>query len=156
MRGALRVRSYADPPEALLDYPRWWLRRADRDAEPLTEAPERLEAHWDARGLRVQLKGIDDRDAAEQLRGREILVERAELPPTGPREYYRDELLGFAVRNGAGALLGELSHFVDAPAGALMVVRGEKRDRWLPASPPHLRRVDSERREIEVDWPEDF
>ena len=50
-----------------------------------------------------------------------------------------------------------LQHFLEAPAGALMVVKAEdERERWLPATAPHLRRVDLERREIEVDWPADF
>jgi ribosomal 30S subunit maturation factor RimM len=38
-----------------------------------------------------------------------------------------------------------------------MVVKdADERERWLPASAPHLKRVDLERREIEVDWPAEF
>ncbi len=36
-----------------------------------------------------------------------------------------------------------------------MVVKGE-REYTVPAVPPHLRRVDLQRRLIEVDWPADF
>ena len=105
--------------------------------------------------MRVQLEGVADRDAAEQLAGREILVERGQVPAIGPREYYREDLEGFTVRNCEGVVLGVLQHFLEAPAGALMVVRGDK-ERWLPASAPFLKRVDLERREIEIDWPADF
>ncbi len=105
--------------------------------------------------LRVALDGVEDRDAAEALRGCEILVERAALPPPQAHEYYREDLLGFTVRNVEGVVLGTVQHFLTAPATAVMVVRGE-REYVLPAAPPHLRRVDLERREIEVDWPADF
>lgn len=151
MRGAVRVQSYTEPADALLHHRRWMLRRAD-GAE---QSYQLRESHWDGRTLRVALAGIDSRDAAEQLRGSQILLPRSSLPAPAEREYYREDLLGFQVRNGEGVRLGELTHFLEAPAGALMVIRGE-RERWLPAAPPCLRRVDLERREIEVDWPADL
>jgi ribosomal 30S subunit maturation factor RimM len=52
-------------------------------------------------------------------------------------------------------LLGKLEHFLAAPSMPLMLVRGE-REYAVPAGPPHLRRVDLQRHEIEVDWPADF
>ena len=69
------------------------------------------------------------------------------------REYYREDLLGFEVREprGRAARPGAAS-FVEAPANPVMVVLGE-REHWVPALPPHLVRVELARREIEVDWP---
>lgn len=114
-----------------------------------------LRTQWVTRGLQAMLEGVTDRDAAELLRGCEILIEREARPLPAQHEYYCDDLLGFTVRNAQGAILGTLQHFLEAPAGALMVVSGE-REQWLPASPPYLKRVDIERREVEVDWPADF
>lgn len=151
VRGAVRVQSYTEPPDALLQHRRWLLRHTDGADEHV----EVRETHWDGRLLRVSLAEVDNRDAAERLRGCDILLERSELPPPGAREYYREDLLGFQVRNREGVPLGELVHFLEAPAGALMVVRGD-RERWLPANAPCLQRVDLARREIEVDWPADF
>jgi ribosomal 30S subunit maturation factor RimM len=37
----------------------------------------------------------------------------------------------------------------------MVVVEGE-RERWLPLTSQHLRRVDPDARELLVDWPEDF
>jgi 16S rRNA processing protein RimM len=151
LRGALKVRSFADPPQSLLQYRSWRLRRPDGS----DEGYQVLHSQWDGHTMRVQLEGIADRDAAELLTGRDILVEREQLPAAGPGEYYREDLEGFTVRNSDGVILGVLQHFLEAPAGALMVVSGEK-ERWLPATAPFLRRVDLERREIEMDWPVDF
>lgn len=151
IRGWLKVVSYTEPPEALLGYRGWRLRHADgaeMDCQP-------RDAEWDGRFLRVALHGVDDRNAAEGLRGCEVLVRRAELPRPGAREHYQEDLLGCEVRNQAGVLLGTLQQFVDAPTAAVMVVRGE-REYWIPAAPPHLRRVELEQRRVLVDWPEDF
>ena len=148
VRGWLKIHSYTDPPENLLEYRVWTLARVDGPRTPRTVA----EAAFDGRWLRVRLEGIEDRDAAELLRGMDIEVARAALPPTAAREYYCDDLIGCRVRDRAGVELGEVSHFVEAPAGALMVVRGP-RELWVPAEPRYLVRVDLERGEIEVDWP---
>jgi 16S rRNA processing protein RimM len=149
------VQSYTEPPDALLQYPAWRLRPAQgtRDAAQLTL--QVLHSQWDGRNMRVALAGLSDRNAAEALRDYEIVVERAALPAVSGREYYCDDLLGFAVRNVDGVLLGKLEHFLAAPSVPLMLVRGE-REYAVPAGPPHLRRVDLERHEIEVDWPADF
>lgn len=149
------MQSYADPPESLLQYRSWRLRRAD-GGDDLYEV---LQSQWDGHVLRVELEGVCDRDAAALLHHREILIDRDQLPAAGPGEYFRDDLQGFTVRNGEGVVLGTLLHFLDAPAGALMVVvsgeRGEH-ERWLPATAPFVRRIDLQQREVEVDWPADF
>lgn len=151
IRGWLRVASYTEPPDALLEYPHWLLRRPDG-----TESPcEVLEASFDGSNLRVALAGIADRTAAEQLRGCEIAVLRSDLPPANDREYYQQDLLGFEVRNLEGALLGTLSYFVGGTAQPLMAVRGE-REVWVPAVPAHLKRVDLAARQVLVDWPSDW
>lgn len=151
LQGWLKVLSHTEPPENLLRYRVWTL----RDADGASRSYELVDAEFDGRWLRARLLGVEDRDAAELLRGRDIEVARAELPATAAREYYRDDLLGFRVRNRAGTELGQLSHYVEAPAAAVMVIRGTK-EHWVPATPPHLVRVDLEQGEIEVDWPEEL
>ena len=60
-------------------------------------------------------------------------------------------MIGCEVVNLAGLALGVVQHFVETPAQALMVVRGEK-EHWVPAVPKHLRRVDLQARRVVVDW----
>lgn len=152
IRGWLRVASYTDPPEALLEYPRWFLSRPDgpETAYELRDAQIDGGPH-----MRVALAGVDDRNAAELLRGCDIAVPRSELPPAAEREYYQQDLLGFEVVNLEGANLGVLGHFVDGAAQPLMVVKGA-RELWIPAVPMHLKRVDLAGRRVVVDWPSDW
>ncbi|HTY93629.1 MAG TPA: ribosome maturation factor RimM [Steroidobacteraceae bacterium] len=148
--GWMHVQSYTDPQERVLDYPVWGLR-----AGPGPRTGYRvLEGRVQGRGLVVRLEGISDRDAAAGLRGALIEVRRSELPAPGEREYYRGDLLGFAVRNLAGVELGRLDHFVEGPTGAMMVVAGTD-EHWIPAVPQYLRKVDLAGRVLSVDWPSD-
>lgn len=132
----------------MLSFGQWCLRGAsDRRSEHRL-----IEGRRQGKGLVVRLSEVDDRTTAEALRGASVEVAREALPPAGERQFYRADLIGLEVWNLEGEALGALQYFVDAPAGALMVVRGE-RERWIPAVPRHLRSVDLGARRIVVDWP---
>ena len=150
IKGWLHVESHTDPPERLLGYREWSLRLAS--GERLSRRV--VEGRRHAEGLVAHLEGVDDRGEAATLTGAVIEVERAQLPRLANREYYRADLVGLRVRNLEGAELGTVSHFVDAPAGAVMVAReAGGREHWVPATPPRLHRVDLAAGEILVDWP---
>ncbi len=144
----MRVRSYTDPPEGLLQFERWSVRIGSG------ERSERrvLEGRGQGEGLVVRLEGVDDREAAAALRGASVEVARSALPPPGRRRFYQVDLIGLAVCNLEGAELGVVVHFVEAPASPVMVVQGGEQY-WIPAIPRHLRKVDLNAGRIVVDWP---
>ena len=146
VRGWVKLRSYTEPPERLLQHRDLQLRLGD------AWRPYRIEASGRSGGqLTVKLVGINDRDAAQALRGAAVGVPRGDLPARAAKDFYRADLIGCEVVNLAGVRLGILQHFVEIPAHALMVVRGE-REHWVPAVPQHLRRVDLQARQVVVDW----
>jgi 16S rRNA processing protein RimM len=56
----------------------------------------------------LTLRGVADRNAAELLRGKEVLANRSEIPPLPEGRYYISDLIGCAVFDEAGNSLGEL------------------------------------------------
>jgi 16S rRNA processing protein RimM len=151
VRGWLKVMSFTDPPEQILDYPTWQAelpRAGRRELRP-------LEGRRHGKGLVVHFEGIDDRDAAIALGRLDLWVERRELPALKKGEYYRADLVGFEVVNLQGQCLGSVDHFLDMPANAVMVVAGE-REHWLPLGPDQVFRVDLEHGRITVDWDPEF
>ncbi|MEO8306935.1 MAG: ribosome maturation factor RimM [Pseudomonadota bacterium] len=150
IRGWLLVRSFTDPPEALLEYEQWQV--VSPSGAIRTVRLEEGDLYRDR--LRVRLDGIIDRDEAQALSGWWVQVARGDLPPLGEREHYREDLLGFEVRNVEAVVLGRISHFVDLPTGAVMVVRGAN-EHWIPAVPQHLLKVHAAERWVSVDWHED-
>ncbi len=151
VRGWVKVASFTEPREQMLEYPRWRAEAADGTPRELRPA----EGKPHGKGLVVRLEGVGDRDAAIALGKPELWVERDELPPLGPREHYQADLVGFEVVNLQGARLGCVDHFLDLPANPVMVVVGE-RERWLPVAPGRLLKVDAPGRRITVDWDAEF
>lgn len=149
VRGWVHVDAWTDPPERLVEYSPWQLRLPNGARLERRVAESRLQGA----GMVARLDGVGDRDAAAALTGAVVEVERAALPPPGEREYYRSDLLGFAVQNLEGAELGTVAHFLEAPTGPVMVVREGGREHWVLAVPRHLRKVDLAAGRILVDWP---
>jgi 16S rRNA processing protein RimM len=148
VRGWVKMRSYTDPPDRLLAH------RSLRLCVAGSWRPFAVEASGHSGGqLTVKLAGVADRDAALALRGAPVGVPRSELPARGAREFYRADLIGCEVMNVKGERLGAVAHFVEIPAHAIMVVRGEQ-EYWVPAVPEFLRRVDLDARRVYVDWNE--
>ena len=148
VRGWVKLRSHTDPPERLLDH------RNLRIGRGSAWMDYRIEASGRSGGaLTVKLRGVEDRDQAQALRGAEVCVPRSELPQRDERDFYRADLIGCDVLNLEGLVLGTVLHFIETPAQVLMVVRGAK-EYWIPAVPQHLRRVDLPARRVVVDWSE--
>jgi 16S rRNA processing protein RimM len=146
VRGWIKVRSFTDPPERLFEKRRLQLRRHGSTETYRIESTGRSGGQ-----LTAKLVGVDDRDQAIALRGAAIVVPRSDLPQQASQDFYRADLVGCEVQNLAGLRLGTVQHFVETPAHALMVVKGEQ-EFWVPAVPQHLRRVDLQARLVIVDW----
>jgi len=146
VRGWVKLRSHTDPPERLLEHRNLQIGREGAWTLYRVEASGRSGG-----ALTAKLAGVEDRDQAIALRGAQICVPREALPPRNANDFYRADLIGCEVVNLAGVGLGVVQHFVETPAQALMVVRGD-REYWVPAVPRHLRRVDLQARRVVVDW----
>ena len=151
VRGEVKLESFAEPARGILRYQPWTLRDARGERE-LTGAKGR-ETN---KGLVATLPGIEDRDAAEALRGTEVWVPRSVLPPPAPGEYYWVDLEGLRVVNVDGADFGTVSHLFATGANDVLVARGD-RERMIPfLEPDYIRSVDFDAGVVTVDWDPDF
>jgi 16S rRNA processing protein RimM len=148
VRGWVKLRSYTDPPDRLLEHRSLLLCLRGDWRLYSVEASGRS-----AGQLTVKLAGVGGREQAQALKGAGVSVPRSDLPPRGAKDYYRADLIGCEVVNLEGARLGVVEYFVETPAHPIMVVRGEQ-EFWVPAVPQHLRRVELEQRRVLVDWDE--
>ena len=106
IRGWLRVRTFAESPDALLE-----LRDVVAEA-PARGGLERVPATGRAPAFGRAGRGaggVATREAALAMKGFEVGVPRAALPAAAEGEIYWDDLTGLAVLNRSGVLLGEVA-----------------------------------------------
>lgn len=156
IRGEVKVYSFTDPLDNLLDYRRWTLRRGNE-----VRQAELVQGRVQGNVLVAKLKGLDDREIARTFAEFEILVPRSELPVLDDGEFYWSQLEGLKVIDQNGQLFGILDHMLETGANDVMVVKPcagslDDRERLLPYTDQCVQAVDLEAGEIRVDWDADF
>jgi 16S rRNA processing protein RimM len=103
------------------------------------------------RRLILRLEDHEDREAAESLRGKDLLVARAEAPELGPEEWWAEDLAGCVVRDGDREV-GTVTRMVELPScEVLEVKRSSGGDLLVPLVTDAVREVDLDRRTIDID-----
>lgn len=103
--------------------------------------------------LRVKLVGVDDRDAADKLRGRYLEVDAGDLPDLPEGAFYEWQLIGLQVYDATGRKLGRLEEVLEYPANDVYVVVSEGRETMVPAIRDVVRKVDIAGGRMDVDLP---
>jgi 16S rRNA processing protein RimM len=151
IKGWVRVVSYTEPLENLLDYRPWQLRQ-----DKVWQSVDVVEARRHGKGLVVRLPDCRDRDMAARYSGTEIGIFREQLPVTDDDEYYWDDLVGLHVVTLDGKELGIVDHLIETGSNDVLVIKGE-REYLVPfIQGKVINAVDLAGRQIRVDWDPDF
>jgi 16S rRNA processing protein RimM len=156
VRGWIKIAP--DDPEAaaLLNSKVWWLSRPGPRVVPVA-VNVRL-ARRQGSTIVALLEGASDRTLAEQYRGSEIAVRRADFPPAGKDEFYWADLIGCAVTNPQGESLGTVVGLLDSAAHAILRVQpatsGDAKpiERLIPFVDAYVQTVDLASRSIVALW----
>ena len=147
VQGWVKVYSYTDPREAVLNYERWLLSRKDGWQEATVAEGQRH-----GKTIIARIDGYVDREQAADLVGTKIGVARDALPETEANEYYWSDLEGLRVVHRDGSELGKVAYLLETGANDVMVVAGEQ-ERLIPfVMDKVVLGVDLDNGEIEVDW----
>ncbi|HEX2103885.1 MAG TPA: ribosome maturation factor RimM [Solirubrobacteraceae bacterium] len=119
------------------------VRVGDRDTEIVRRAGT------DQRPI-VRLAGFDGRDAAEALRGTDLLVPRSAAPPLGEDEWWATDLVGCRVVDGEREL-GSVARLIALPSCEALEVAGAGPEFLVPLVRDAVRSVDVAAKRIDVD-----
>jgi len=101
VKGLVRLKSFTASPQDIASY------------GPLEDEQGKRRFEIDLVGasrgaLIARVKGIEDRNAAERLKGEKLYVARATLPPAAEGEFYQADLIGLDAFLRDGAALGRV------------------------------------------------
>lgn len=115
VHGEVRLKSFTADPAAIGDYAPLWTEDGARSfAVEITRAVKN--------GFAARLSGVASKEAADALRGVRLFVDRAALPSLPDDEFYHADLIGLAVLDTGGAMLGTVTAVHNHGAGDLLEV----------------------------------
>ena len=94
----------------------------------------------------LKLDTIDNRNAAELIRGANLEVPSTELKPLPKGEYYRFQLLGLEVQNTEGKLLGQVSDVIQTGSNDVYEISSDTGKFLIPATDEVIKSIDLDKR----------
>ncbi len=158
-RGWIKIAPDSAEAWALLKAPRLWLLPPPLRPGQRRDVAVRLSRRH-GQAVVALLEGVDDRTAAEALRGWRVQARRADFPPPARDEYYWIDLIGCRATNLQGQDLGEVVGLLDSGAQSVLRLRSPHgvtpAERLIPFVDAYVRTVDTAGRSIVVDWLPDY
>ena len=156
VQGWIKVRSYTALPEGLLAYRAWWLATPDEQWREFAV----LEARVHGAVVVASLEGLHQREEATLWRGAAIGVPKAALPKLAAGEVYWSDLVGLAVINRSGVMLGRVAAVLETGAHPVLRVAPDADtglgERLIPMVPAYVDALDVAGGRIVVDWQLDY
>lgn len=166
VRGWVKVHSDTQPRENIVQYKEWLLFPHGRSVAVAGDEVRKvqvIDGREQGKTVVARLEGIEDRDAAEQLIGYGIVVDRAALPGLDEDQYYWTDLIGMGVVTIENVRIGTVRRLFETGANDVLVISDERAGSKVGAEvlvpwiqPTVITRVDQDARQITVDWDPDF
>jgi 16S rRNA processing protein RimM len=162
VKGWFKVLTHSANPEAVFSSKRWFLLPSERGVATFTGVVKMAvkEAKQHADTVVACSHGIDDRTAAEALKGARIFISRSSFPSVSQDEYYWVDLIGLDVINREGAMLGVVKELLSTGPQTVLVLEyledQKSCERMIPFVSAFVDEVDLSARRIRVDWQSDY
>lgn len=152
IQGWIKVHSDTSPRENIGTYHPIYLNRGNGWIEWQTE-----KSRLQGKAFVMKLKGCNDRNLAEALKGCDIAVKRSQLADDNVEgEYYWLDLQGLLVVTTDGVELGTISRLFETGSNDVIVVDGDK-ERLIPYLWQQVvLEVDLDQGQMVVDWDPEF
>lgn len=162
IKGWFKVLPYSADPEALFSSKRWFLLPTEKGVKTFTGvgALRIKEAKMHSDTVVACADDVDDRTAADALRGARIFIPKSSFPAARQDEYYWVDLIGLDVINREGQNLGQVSDLLSTGPQTVLVIDDPKapkaEQRMIPFVALYIDDVNLPERRILVDWQADY
>ncbi|MBC7500983.1 MAG: ribosome maturation factor RimM [Herminiimonas sp.] len=157
LNGWVRIKPYSNDADALLHAKTWWLDKPD------LHDVDMMQAKMHSGDVVAKLMGVAGREGAEALKGAAVKIPRSHFPALSGDEFYWVDLIGLAVENLQGELLGQVADMMDNGAHPILRVAaanaaddGKAQEILIPFVDRFVKTVDQAAKKITVDWGLDY
>lgn len=122
IKGEVKLIIYSDNPQGIENYQ---IFNAKNEPIKITISNKNKTIVGSSSGNPIviaKISGIDDRNAAENLRGQEFFVLRSELSELAEDEFYYSDLIGLNVINKNSEKIGKITNVMDLGGGGIVEI----------------------------------
>ncbi len=145
LKGEVRVNSYLESDLPLRNLKKLYIGSED-DSKPFRITRLKIQH----KSILLQLEGVEDADAADQLVGCAIFIHSDNLEKLSEGEYYWKDLIGLEVSTEEGESLGFIQSIFPTGSNDVYVCQSKEREILLPAIPEVIRDIDLKKGRVVV------
>jgi len=108
------------------------------------------------KGIRLTLRQVATREAAEDLVGKQILMNREDLPELEEDSWYWQDLMGLTVADTALGEIGVIDHLFPTGADDILVIKDRGNEILIPMNRHFVNEVDLKAGKVTTTLPEGF
>lgn len=146
VRGEVKVQPLTNDPERFFDLQEVYIKRGEAYASHRVSCRRVHEGY-----AYLNFEGVEDRDAAEKLRGEVLYVDRAHAVPLGEDENFICDLIGCEAFDRAGNPIGTLRDVMQPGANDVYVFQTPRGEMLLPARKEVILSVDVQEKRMILD-----
>lgn len=146
IRGEVKISAYTDDMERF-EYLSHVFFKKDSKMQKTAVQSKRTDASF----AYLKLEGIDDRNAAEAMRGEVLYIDRASAARLPEGSHYIQDMIGLLVVDTQGCELGRLDEVIKTGASDVLCVTGNGCRMMFPSVPHVVLETDVEAGRILVD-----
>ncbi len=147
VRGEIRAHSFNKDSALLLELEEILVRFVDGERKGEEHEVSIDSARQGNDAILLKLHGVDDRDAADGVRGAQLLAKRSEFPPPEAGEFYACDIIG-AEAICDGAVVGRVEALTSYPSVDILVIAAHGGRYEVPLVDPYVDTVDVENSKV--------
>lgn len=151
VQGWIKVRSFTDPPENILQYSEWYINLNHQWSQL-----ELTEAKCHGVSILAKIEALDTPELAKRYTNFDIAIPRSQLPAIAEDEIYLCDLPGFTVKNQTGTILGTVDTIFDNGAHPILSIHGEHHYLIPFIREIFVKSIQIPTRHITVEWDSQF
>jgi len=146
IKGAVRVKFFTETPEYYLSVKLFFLENAGQLLPLIVSRILPSKKGWI-----ILFEEIEDRNAAENIKGCRLLLPDEQLKPLESDEFFVHQLIGCRVEDQNGLFLGEVVDFLETGANNVYEVHNGESEFLIPDVPHVVLELDLEKQLIVID-----
>ncbi len=152
LKGAVKIRFYGDGEVFFSTGDSLFI----RDTKGLDKICKVEWASRQKKNFLMRFSGVTDLDAAKNLTGSEIIIEKDGLPDLEDGNYYWVDIIGLSVFTSDANCLGVVDSVIPTGSNDVYVVKGDNNEILIPALASVVKEIDLNKKIMIVELPEEL